>query len=166
MMARTSNVADVDFVRKAGDMHRMENVTPAKIEEIIKIVRAILTDEVNRKPEKGRGNYVGVNLWRKANMVNYAESYDGFGEVSRHFLVFETEEDAKCFHFILCGMLMLGLSRWNPGDRWPLKVISADLDMVPEAEQTIPMEAIQDPLSVTHHHIVPDVSTFDFFEGR
>jgi len=166
MMARTSNVTGVDFVRKAGDMHRMENVTSAKVEEIVKVVRAILTDEINRKPGKGHGNYVGLHLWRKGTIVNYAESYEStFGEASRHFLTFENEEDAKCFHFILCGILMLGLSRWNIGDRWPQKVISADLDMIPDVEQTLTLEAIpEDPPSVTHYHIVPDVAAFDFFE--
>lgn len=155
MMARTENVADVDFVRKAGDLGRLENATPAKVDQIVGIVRAILNDEVNRKPAKGSGNYIGVNIYRDGSRVNYAENYSEFGNDSEHlFIAFENEQDAKWAHYILCGVLMLGLSKWT--------TTRARFDDTMELGP-IPEPA---PPSVTRAHIVPNVSAFDFFDGR
>lgn len=153
MMARTENVAGVDFVRKAGDFGRLENATPAKIDQIVGVVRAILNDEINRKPGKHGGNYIGMNIYRDGSRVNYAENYSEFGgDAEKLSIAFENEDDAKWAHYILCGLLMLGMSKWTTtrakfDDTMELKPIPSPI-----------------PLSVSHHHIVPNVSAFDFFD--
>lgn len=159
MMARTSNVASVDFVRRAGDLDRLENCTPVKVDQIVGIVRAILNDEMNRKPRKGCGNYIGVNIYRDGTRVHYAENYGKFGKDSEKlFIAFENEEDAKWAHYILCGLLMLGLSRWT--------TTRARYDDTMELAPVPEVEEYSAPRSATHHHIVPDVSAFDFFEKQ
>jgi len=158
MMARTENVVGVDFVRKAGDLARLENATPAKVDQIVGIVRAILNDEVNRKPGKHGGNYIGVNIYRDGSRVNYAENYSEFeNDSEKLFIAFENEDDAKWAHYILCGVLMLGLSKWTTTRaRFD---DTMELGPIPPDEKPIPPSAFR-------NHIVPDVSAFDFFEAR
>lgn len=156
MMARTENVAGVDFVRKAGDYARLESCNPAKLDQIVGVIRAILNDEMNRVPRKGGGNYIGVNIYREGSRVNYAENYSEFGEQSEKlFMAFENEDDAKWAHYILCGVLMLGLSKWT--------TTRARFDDTMELGP-IPMDEKPAPPSAMRNHIVPNVSAFDFFD--
>jgi hypothetical protein len=78
--------------------------------------------------------------------VNYAENYSEFGENSEKlFIAFENEEDAKWAHYVLCGMLMLGLSKWTTTRR-----------RFDDTMELAPLPPAEPP------HIVPNVSAFDF----
>lgn len=168
MISRPSDVKDVDFPRRIADLARLENCTPTKVEAIVGIVRALLGDEVNRVPRQGGGNYIGVNIFRNGCIVNYAESveYAGFDDVeltTRHFLRFENEHDAKLFHFVLSGLLMLGLTKWNASQVFGDETIEipAASESHSEPLKNGPQFSVGESYST---HIVPDVPGFNYFQ--
>lgn len=160
MIARIDDIAGVDFVRQARDFSRLENCWPEKARLVLRIVRDILDDEINRlpssDPKSPRGNFIGMNLFREGRIVNYAEDpeyriFDN-SDTSKHFIEFQTESEAKIFHFILSGILMLGLT--------PFKFCGEEISPPWALPEMIPETTPEPSFEV---HIVPNVPQFDFF---
>jgi len=106
----------IDGTTLVGNVDRMENLTSAKAEAIVGVIRAIFNEEIHRQ-----GSYVGLNIFQDENFptrVNYGRSYgnlfDEFGNTqTAHFLEFEDNATATAYVAVLQGILMLGLTRFR-----------------------------------------------------
>ena len=102
--------------------HAMHYASPGKVEDIIRVVRAVLVDEMHRHGSE----YVAQNIWRDGALVNYAFEEAGFNNGRRtderigrrHYILFDNVQDAAFFEIFLHSVIRFGLTKFSLHNDW------------------------------------------------